>query len=223
MNSPRCAPPSDDNKQQQAVTSPMERDMRSSFHKSAPVKPRAVLTKTEVIAIFQIKGTQSATKIARCFGVSEKAIRDIWTARTWAAETWHLDTSRLLNIKSSGRPLGCRDSKPRKHRQASKGCRGIPSPTGRESFWEPILGVDACIVGQQISARSDLSTCDLPSHLSLACTDIPPCDQIIYSEATRRSGHSRSLDEQLLDWEHGLVRHLPDPFEADWSAAALLF
>lgn len=62
----------------------------------------------------------SATKVANLYGVSEKAIRDIWTGRTWAAETWHLDTSRVLKVKKQGRSVGHRDTKSRKPRQSSK-------------------------------------------------------------------------------------------------------
>ena len=47
------------------------------------------------------------------YGVSEKAIRDVWTARTWAKETWHLEPLRALALKQTGRPKGRRDSKPR--------------------------------------------------------------------------------------------------------------
>ena len=221
MNSQHCASPDDETNQHQAASA--HRDMTSSFPKQAPVKPRAVLTRTEVIAIFQIKGTQSATKVSRCFGVSEKAIRDIWTARTWAAETWHLDTSRPLSIKSSGRPLGCRDSKPRKHRQASKRSPRTASPAEKKSFWDPVHKADACIVGEQISACLDASTFDLPSQGSQVCTDMPPFHQIVHSQATPRPGQAWSLDEQLFDWEHGLVRHLPDPFEADWPLSGLVY
>ena len=189
--------------------------MSSTVQKSAPIKPRAVLTKTEVIAIFQIKGTQSATKVSRCFGVSEKAIRDIWSARTWAAETWHLDMSRPLNIKSSGRPLGCRDSKPRQHRQVSTRFRGTVSLADKKASRDPIPTTHPCFVGEQISACLGVNLCDWPLHSSPACTVIPPSDQ------KPRPVQSWSLDEQLFDWEHGLVRHLPDPFEADWSESAL--
>ena len=204
-------------KQQQAAASLTGREMSSTVQKSAPIKPRAVLTKTEVIAIFQIKGTQSATKVSRCFGVSEKAIRDIWTARTWAAETWHLDTSRPLNIKSSdGSPLGCRDSKPRQNRrQDSTRCRGTVSLADKKSSRDPIPRIYPCFVGEQISACLDVNLCDWPPHSSPACTVIPPSDQ------KPRSVQAWSLDEQLFDWEHGLVRYLPDPFEADWSESAL--
>jgi hypothetical protein len=79
-----------------------------------PLKPRARLTESEAISIYALKDVSSATSVGRLYGMSEKAIRDIWTARTWANETWHLDMARALVIKRAGRPTGTRDAKPRK-------------------------------------------------------------------------------------------------------------
>ena len=59
----------------------------------------------------------TATKLSVMYGVSEKAVRDIWTGRTWAKETWHLDMTRTLSNKRTGRPKGSKDTIPR-HRRA---------------------------------------------------------------------------------------------------------
>jgi hypothetical protein len=80
-------------------------------------KPRARLSVDQVLTIFQARASAStATKVATVYGVSEKAVRDIWKGRTWSRETWHLDTSRPLQLKIPGRPKGCRDTKPRARR-----------------------------------------------------------------------------------------------------------
>jgi hypothetical protein len=80
-------------------------------------KPRARLSEAQVLTIFQARAsTSAATTVATAFGVSEKAIRDIWKGRTWSRETWHLDTTRPLQLKIPGRPKGCRDTKPRARR-----------------------------------------------------------------------------------------------------------
>jgi hypothetical protein len=80
-------------------------------------KPRARLSEAQVIAIFQARASASgSTKVAMVYGVSEKAVRDIWKGRTWSKETWHLDPSRPLQLKLTGRPKGCKDSQPRKKR-----------------------------------------------------------------------------------------------------------
>lgn len=85
---------------------------------AAPLKPRAVLTKSQAVEIFLLKAAiKSSTRVSKMYGVCEKAVRDIWVGRTWAAETWHLDPSRPLTIKYAGRPLGCRDAKPRRSKQ----------------------------------------------------------------------------------------------------------
>ena len=84
-------------------------------------KPQARLTHDEVVEIFMARATkQSASQVCVRFGVSEKAVRDIWTGRTWAKETWHLDTSRSIEMKKLGRPLGRNDTKPRKQKIASR-------------------------------------------------------------------------------------------------------
>ena len=80
-------------------------------------KTRAKLTETDALDIFHCKAhLLSATCVAKKYGVSEKAVRDIWTGRTWSKETWHLDTSRSRPLKKMGRPVGRKDAKPRKSR-----------------------------------------------------------------------------------------------------------
>ena len=89
---------------------------------SQKLKPQARLSQTQVVAIFQYRASnQSSTKVANSYGVNEKTVRDIWTGRTWAKETWHLDPSRRVEVKTMGRPIGCRDTMPRKQ----KGCKPL--------------------------------------------------------------------------------------------------
>jgi hypothetical protein len=70
-------------------------------------RTRARLTKAQVISIYQSKGkSYPANALAMCYGVSEKAVRDIWKGRTWFRETSHLpDTSGLLQVKKRTRPM----------------------------------------------------------------------------------------------------------------------
>ena len=57
----------------------------------------------------------TASAVAREYGVSEKAVRDIWTARTWAQHTRHLEPLRPPRpARPMGRPPGSRDRRPRK-------------------------------------------------------------------------------------------------------------
>jgi hypothetical protein len=81
-------------------------------------KPRAVLTKDQVRYIFRLSLSRerpSASHVARLYRVSEKTVRDIWTARTWREETKILDAYRgPQEARKTGRPLGRKDSKPRR-------------------------------------------------------------------------------------------------------------
>jgi hypothetical protein len=81
-------------------------------------KPRAVLTKDQVRYIFSLSLSRkrpSASHVARLYRVCEKTVRDIWTARTWREETKILDAYRIpQEARKTGRPLGRKDSKPRR-------------------------------------------------------------------------------------------------------------
>ena len=61
-----------------------------------------------------------ASCVSKKYGVSEKAVRDIWTGRTWSKETWHLDASRSRPLKKMGRPVGRKDAQPRKSRNVPR-------------------------------------------------------------------------------------------------------
>mmetsp|Transcript_4242 Transcript_4242/g.12108 ORF Transcript_4242/g.12108 Transcript_4242/m.12108 type:complete len:175 (+) Transcript_4242:138-662(+) len=82
-------------------------------------KTKAVLTQTDVLAIFMIKvdalpaRRPTPGQVASRFGVTEKTIRDIWAGRTWRQETKHLDVSRVNvreEVRRPGRPKGNRES-----------------------------------------------------------------------------------------------------------------
>jgi hypothetical protein len=193
----------------------------------AIAKPRAVLTKSQAINIFQLKHKSlSATKVARSNGVSEKTVRDIWTARTWASETWHLDPSRAIKIKQhTGRPLGSRDSKPRKPRQASVGgfaqssttliCHQITmtssdddhpseaSSDGADMCEANTENVEAEPVYPERGEQLECSAEDLSRDCESACIGRHP-----FAPTT-------SLDDQLFDWERWQSGTWLDPFEAD--------
>ena len=67
-------------------------------------KTRAILTAEQAVEIFKIKlsnqtanrsQTLGACSVARAFGVSEKAVRDIWNGRTWLRETKRMTDSNM--------------------------------------------------------------------------------------------------------------------------------
>jgi hypothetical protein len=199
-------------------------------HSKAAPKPRAVLTKFQAIAIFQLKLNQSsssATKVATSYGVSAKTVRDIWTARTWATETWHLDPSRAVKIKQLGRPLGSRDSKPRKPKQSSVGGYYKSSVSlyhaVTESTSDRFSGVakyEACLCEERPTHTESYEGGFLhrlhgqrlgraegrPGDYDLLCAEQFPIVPML------------SLDDQLFEWERG--QHgtcMSDPFKADLS------
>ena len=173
-------------------------------------KHRAKLSQSDVISIFQAKATRiQATVIARSYGVSEKAVRDIWSGRTWAKETWHLNPSRTLIVKQTGRPKGSRDSRPRQKRMPR--C-SLPSVRPDELVDSDDVLQYLCDCGDESEIRSshqhpwpcDDAASTSESPVSIAASD---CDLL-------------TLDEQLHRW--GGVwcdPHNSDPFEHDWQPA----
>ena len=111
-------------------------------HQSCPMastsgqcaKPRAVLTKEQAIDIFRLSASgyrtapgTTATSVAKAFGVNEKTVRDIWNGRTWCDETLPLDSSRQPKPrKKTGRPMGRKDSAPRRPKQTPRQPKLIP-------------------------------------------------------------------------------------------------
>ena len=172
-------------------------------------KPRARLAANDAVDIFVLKqsGVQ-ATKVARNYGVSEKAVRDIWTARTWARETWHLDQSRELELKKAGRPRGSRDSRPRQtKRLVSQRC--LSTVTDQQDH-------QLCIDPHTLAALPDTLTLHVPCAAragNIASLCAPVCTRM------------QSVDEQLSEWDWEIWCRPPfsDPFEHDWKKSNRCF
>lgn len=172
-------------------------------------KSRAILTKDQVLNIYEMKATasSSATNVGKMYGMSEKAIRDIWSGRTWAAETGHIDQS-----------LGCYDTKRRKTKENS-GSNTIKNAT-LDLANEVLQGTNANRFSYVDSPHdsSHLKSLIYPSGAEFEC--LP---QVIPSVHVFQGGsqtHGPALDDQLLDWEYhkpGLEIEANDPFEADWA------
>ena len=163
-----------------------------------PVKPRARLTESEVLSIFKLKASApSATSVGRLYGVSEKAIRDIWKGRTWSNETWHMEMSRALVVKHAGRPVGCRDNKPRRKRMISEAeTTAYKCVDSKEK-----LGNDPCQEEWSIDFISAAFDQNFPKKSSFASMLM-------------------SVDDQLFEWEQGSQHQQTyvDPFKQDWQA-----
>ena len=171
----------------------------------ATARPRARLTVNDVINIFSCKqSSMQATTVANMYGMSEKAIRDIWTARTWARETWHLEPSRTLVLKQAGRPRGSTDSRPRQKKQLFK---------------------EVSIKQAQASDQPFADECRpaITSAANIYYFQAPKIDQQCDSGDTEGSC-LQSLDEQLDGWDSGVcVPDNSDPFEDDWARAQSSF
>ena len=177
-------------------------------------RTRAKLTTNDAVKIFQ-SSSIPAGKVANVYGISEKAVRDIWKGRTWAKETWHMSKTRLPPNTRIGRPSGSRDSKPRKTRflQLNSSLTGIAAATEfpssctvKQMHQTPI---QAKIVGFTLHDLNDLSVPKNKADNSDSDASIPI--------------HTATIDDQLFDWEQDL-RHprsvsTLDPFRQDWKNA----
>ncbi len=104
---------------------PVSAQMIKALASNRACRTRAILTDEQAVRIYQIKldsltasnASSSARStlnvhagvVARAFGVSDKAIRDIWKGRTWLRETMHLDPARAAMaalLRPPGRPKG---------------------------------------------------------------------------------------------------------------------
>ena len=205
-------------------------------------KPRARLTEAQVIQIFRFSldsHRPSSANLATLFRVSEKAVRDIWTGRTWSRETWHLDKTRMLELKQTGRPKGCRDSRPRKKRgevriasstltghscNSSSGPSPIVmigptvdnvGPRQHTSDTNQFLHAGCCQYiargNEQNQSFQHQQKCLSDSHRSDPAAEHTPPSTHLYP----------SLDEQLHKWDAFWTSpHTADPFASDWALAA---
>ena len=174
--------------------------------RSCPRK-RAKLTTNDAVKIFQ-SSSMPAAKVANIFGVSAKAVRDIWRGRTWAKETWHMSKTRLPPNTQIGRPRGSRDSKPRRTRLFH---RLTPS-----SYAAATEFPSSCTVQElhQISIQAKFDGYDLSE----------PKNQAGNSDSnTQILIHAATIDDQLFDWEqhawHPRYGSPLDPFRQDWKNA----
>jgi hypothetical protein len=173
----------------------------------------------QAVTIFQAKTSAvTADEVATVYGVSEKAIRDIWNGRTWSRETWHLDTSRPLHLKLTGRPKGCRDSKPRKRRCNSREEKiSSTSPTAQVPC-RPHTEMHS-VAGNALKQTSLQITLGQHANLmieSAHSTELAACFEGSSAWHQSTSCHA-SVDEQLHEWDaFWRASTSVDPFSGDW-------
>lgn len=83
-------------------------------------RTHAILTAEQAVEIFKIRDESVGKRkcpariVGKSYGVSEKAVRDIWNGRTWYKETMSLDPARVgmpMRLRLPGRPRGCAGKK----------------------------------------------------------------------------------------------------------------
>jgi hypothetical protein len=93
-----------------------------------PKKYRAILTEQQAVEIFGFRSQNSMAKmvssalvVAKRYGINEKTVRDIWMQRSWAYATSSLAKEiGPMAKKKVGRPMGSRDTCPRKQKLAAE-------------------------------------------------------------------------------------------------------
>ena len=157
---------------------------------------RTKIAMADAIEIFKLKGpSSSATSVGKAYGVSEKAIRDIWKGRTWAKETWHLDMARPWHFKRMGRPTGSKDKNPRKKGAAQ---RAVPLLATRGSL-HSVKSVGQ--YGTTEPCQSPYLPCiqsDTPTQEARPVPDLLVHANYLQSWSEKDSS---TLDDLLLDWE----------------------
>ena len=191
-------------------------------------KPRARLTEGQAIHIFEYNRSEqapSSAKLAAWYGVSEKAIRDIWTGRTWSSVTQPPAPDQPRGRRMVGRPEGRKDQWPRrKIFVVSSQLAGTTILTRSEtnmtlgdetSPFRPEAEINTALLPIDQREPDDcLSMSHTQTHIGIesasTCfnTDLPSFET--------------SVDEQL----HAMRRTFcisaqhPDPFRRDWTWTA---
>jgi hypothetical protein len=186
------------------------------------MKPRAKLSEAEVLAIFQARESASmAARLATIYGVNEKTVRDIWTGRTWSRETWHLDTSRPIQLKATGRPKGCRDKRPRKSR--------VTGLAELSAMTVPTTQAPHCPVANvQSSLEIEHDALHMPMEQHWSSTDsaailkdpVAGARSVGAARWTSTNLFHASVDEQLHEWNEfwrARTSSSEDPFCFDWT------
>ena len=203
--------------------------MKHNRSTSSPGRARARLTKAQAVSIFQSKSPPpSAARIAVSYGVSEKAIRDIWKRRTWARETMHLDPPQALQQKAVGRPKGSRDSKPRKRKvdtiphPLALPSTGLPTDCVAQATNNLMTKSDACCNQQEDLDRQ--GAWFTQTHLVQSNTPIKGIGEHLRGDSASFSSssyasHCSSVDEQLGEWDATIWSNPKDadPFRQDWT------
>jgi hypothetical protein len=171
---------------------------------------RKRLSATAVTRIFIRKGGPcNAREVAKEYGISEKAVRDIWTGRTWKKETRllvcsSLDVLQKPNARQGSQPLA---RKPRDIQIKDDASVDKTLDVTRQAEADE-LGNDSEPSTGRHKMEDDKATRPMPGKDTTALLFKPEAAAV------------RSLDVQLHSWE-GQFKTAPDfhdPFHQDLKA-----
>jgi hypothetical protein len=166
-------------------------------------RPRAILTEQQAAEIFRLRFVPSqhgvvtsAIAVGRRYGVNERTIRDIWKQRTWSHATQPPGESmRIQNKTHVGRPIGSKDSKPRKQKEwpfSTQYSRRLAKFHSPQSM---------CTQSMPISAFGQLLYPHLGFCTKLVDTSAAPClrPEIVAPERNLASSPQESLADLPTD------------------------
>jgi hypothetical protein len=176
-----------------------------------PSKARSVLSNRQATEIFLFKAgnptnlicgyVPNAKTVALSYGVSEKAVRDIWKGRTWSKLTSTLHIHFPLAFKKAGRPKGSKDSAPRikgqksEMQESSNVMQGAIRPCDIPRFHRNT---------EPISPQLSLPALWLKKAACNA-TRLPLVDP------------PQTIDLVIFEWAERAASLVADPFHDDWQ------
>ena len=184
---------------------------------------RNVLRKEQVLEIFKRKmcdivgradwkslhSQPDASKVGKEFGVTAKAVRDIWTGRTWYRETLHLDPARPdareRLSKHVGRPKGSKDKKPRRQKES-----GI---IGNVPISPPQITIDptAQSIRRIVTVRDSLNGGSIATMQD--GSDLGTATSVSFLDTSGILGLDALMSENYINYA---CAEFLDPFHDDW-------
>ena len=181
--------------------------LHQSMHQQRPRRHRAILTEQQAIEIFRIRSQNStpilmlgATFVAKRYGINERTVRDIWKQRTWTRATCSMaeGASPMLQ-KKIGRPIGSKDTKPRRQKLAAETSIPFYQSTTVFAASERDARPSIYSIGDTIPRHGSLVNED-PMQGSLDSSDEAGLlDGRSLLEDGREAGEA-SIDDQLHAW-----------------------
>ena len=233
--------PESDDESGTAQVHPVHPNITIGERKMESSRKRAVLTNQQAAEIFQLRintgvldssrqhlFTSRSAQVSKMYGVSPKAVRDIWNMRTWRHATKHLWTeqdctredgkasvgkmeqqplpssSYSPRARCVGRPRGVKDSKPRKLKAAPISCQISTVQSSSDSSEEISYHVK---IAEELGIRIVGSPDDASEHVQELCD----FEDIVDKE----HGQSDGGQEELMYRVFPFFLHLPAELDCE--------